>query len=170
MDKTVRARTNEALLTARQGTHYASWRAHAALLGLIGGYVGLSAAQSTPDANIGLGLGLLALGVAGAPWSMPPFMSERMTPRLWAVRCCCHSGGDLQPRGSCHDLGMEKRPQDASAITASPQFDPVPRPRRPRCRRFTLPTSETNDRPERGCIVGRRAVHLSLPDRPAQVA
>ena len=39
----------------------------------------MSAFQSTTDANIGLGLGLLALGAMGAPWSVPLFMSERMT-------------------------------------------------------------------------------------------
>ena len=75
----VTPRPNGVLLTALRGTRYASWRGHAALLGLIGGYIGLSAIRHTPDANIGLGLGLLALGVMGAPWSVTLFMYERMT-------------------------------------------------------------------------------------------
>ncbi len=53
----------------RRGSHHASWRTHAALLALVGGYTALSASHSTPDANIGLGLGLLGLQVLGAPWS-----------------------------------------------------------------------------------------------------
>lgn len=72
-------RADGALLTARRGTRSASWRAHAALLCLVGGYIGMSATQTTPDANIGLGLGLLALSAMSAPWSVPLLMSDRMS-------------------------------------------------------------------------------------------
>jgi hypothetical protein len=56
----------------------ASWIAHAFLLALVVGYIGLSAVQSTPDANIGLGLGLIALGALGAPWTLPVLMSDEV--------------------------------------------------------------------------------------------
>lgn len=59
-------------------TRSASWLAHGILLALVVGYIGLSALQGTPDANIGLGLGLLALGALGAPWTLPLLMSDEV--------------------------------------------------------------------------------------------
>jgi hypothetical protein len=41
--------------------------------------VGLSALLGTPDANIGLGVGLLALGALGAPWTLPLLPSNDLT-------------------------------------------------------------------------------------------
>ena len=116
----VTPRPNGVLLTALRGTRYASWRGHAALLGLIGGYIGLSAIRHTPDANIGLGLGLLALGVMGAPWSVTLFMYERMTLDSGLFGAVATGGGDLQPRGSCNGPGMEECSHNASAVAASP--------------------------------------------------
>lgn len=52
-------------------TRSRSWLLHCSLLLLVVAYVGWSALQATPDANIGLGLGVLALGVMGAPWTAP---------------------------------------------------------------------------------------------------
>lgn len=52
---------------------------HAILLALVVGYIGLSALQGTPDANIGLGLGMLALGALGAPWTLPLLGSDDVT-------------------------------------------------------------------------------------------
>ncbi len=64
---------------ARSGTRYL-WRAHAALLALVGGYTASCAfIFTTPDANIGLGLGLSALGAMGAPWTLPIFWDEQLT-------------------------------------------------------------------------------------------
>ena len=45
----------------------------------MGGYIALSALSSTPDANIGLGLGLFALGAMGAPWTLPVLLDERLS-------------------------------------------------------------------------------------------
>ena len=53
--------------------------AHAAVVVLVTGFIGLSAWHGTPDANIGLGLGLLALGVLGAPWTLPLLVSDELT-------------------------------------------------------------------------------------------
>lgn len=62
-----------------QATRSGSWLAHAVLLALVIGYIGLSALQGTPDANIGLGLGLLALGALSAPWTLPLLMFDEVT-------------------------------------------------------------------------------------------
>lgn len=70
---------NSAMTHAGHAARTASWLAHAALVVLVTGYTGLSALQSTPDANIGLGLGLLALGVLGAPWTLPLLLSNVVT-------------------------------------------------------------------------------------------
>ena len=79
MDHPAKPKRHRARANTRPGTRYASWLAHAAALALVAGYIGLSAFHSTPDANIGLGLGLLALGAMGAPWSVPLFMSDGVT-------------------------------------------------------------------------------------------
>lgn len=55
------------------------WWAHVAALVLVSGYIGLSLLQSTPDANIGLGLGLLALSAMGLPWTLPVFWHDGFT-------------------------------------------------------------------------------------------
>lgn len=62
-----------------RATRSASWLAHGILLTLVVGYIGLSAVQGTPDANIGLGLGSLVLGALGAPWTLPLLMSDDIT-------------------------------------------------------------------------------------------
>jgi hypothetical protein len=64
------------MTSAGQATRSGSWLAHAILLALVVGYIGLSALQSTPDANIGLALGLLALDALALPWSLPLLASE----------------------------------------------------------------------------------------------
>ena len=46
---------------------------------LVSGYICLSLVQSTPDADIGLGLGLLALAATGLPWTLPIFWSDGFT-------------------------------------------------------------------------------------------
>ncbi len=66
-----------------QATRSASWLAHGILLALVVGYIGLSALQGTPDANIGLGLGLLAMGALGAPWTLPVLASNEVTESPW---------------------------------------------------------------------------------------
>lgn len=70
---------NSAMTNTGQATRSASWLAHAVLVALVVGYIGLSALQGTPDANIGSGLGLLALGVLGAPWTLPFLLSNEVT-------------------------------------------------------------------------------------------
>lgn len=67
------------MTTTGRATRSASWLAHGILLALVVGYTGLSALQGTPDANIGLGLGLLALGALGAPWTLPLLMFDDIT-------------------------------------------------------------------------------------------
>jgi hypothetical protein len=58
---------------------YLSWLVHAAVLALIVAYIGLGILDSTPDANLGLALGVLALGVMGVPWSLPLLVSDRVS-------------------------------------------------------------------------------------------
>lgn len=52
-----------------------AWLAHAVLLLLLGAYAGWAAATPAIGANIGLGLGLLAVALLGAPWTIPVFIS-----------------------------------------------------------------------------------------------
>ena len=66
-------------MNTRRITRYLSWLTHAAVLALIVAYIGLSILDSTPDANLGLALGVLALGVMGVPWSLPLLMSDRVS-------------------------------------------------------------------------------------------
>lgn len=62
--------------------------AHAGLV-LVGlGYYLLSVyAYSTPDANIGAGLGLLWLAFFGFPWSIPIFGNDIDGQAVWLVAC-----------------------------------------------------------------------------------
>lgn len=53
-----------------------SWRAHAVLVALVVAFALAAAVNDPPDANIGLGLALLALGALGAPWSLPVLLAE----------------------------------------------------------------------------------------------
>lgn len=59
------------------------WRAHAALLFLVAAFTLVSAIDNPPDANIGLGLGLFALGGLGAPWSLPVLLDDQMMLDSW---------------------------------------------------------------------------------------
>lgn len=56
-----------------------AWWAHVAILVLVAGFIGLSLWQSTPDANIGLGLGMLTLGAMGLPWTLPILWHDGVT-------------------------------------------------------------------------------------------
>jgi apolipoprotein N-acyltransferase len=67
---------NRAMTSAGQAARSGSWLAHAILLALVVGYIGMSALQSTPDANIGVALGLIALDALALPWSLPLLASE----------------------------------------------------------------------------------------------
>ena len=54
--------------------------AHAALLTFVGGYTAYCAfVFHTPDANIGLGLGLDALAAIGTPWTLPVVSNAHLT-------------------------------------------------------------------------------------------
>lgn len=64
--------------SVRPGARFLWWT-HVTVLALVGGYIALSALFSTPDANIGLGLGLLMLGALGAPWTLPALLADRLT-------------------------------------------------------------------------------------------
>jgi hypothetical protein len=70
---------NPAMTNTARAARSGPWLAHALVVALVVGYIGLSALLGTPDANIGLGLGLLALGTLGAPWTLPLLMSEEVT-------------------------------------------------------------------------------------------
>ena len=83
MDGTAAPRRQGAWPDVRRGMRSAAWRAHLVLLALVLGYAAVSAFRSTPDANIGLGLGLLALGAMGAPWSFVLVGLDRVTVDSW---------------------------------------------------------------------------------------
>lgn len=53
--------------------------AHAVIVCLVGAYICVSAAVGAVGANIGLALGLLCLGLLGAPWSLAILLVERFT-------------------------------------------------------------------------------------------
>lgn len=56
------------------------------MLALVAEYIGLSAFDTTPDANLGLTLGMPALAATSAPWRLPVLMSNRVSIGS-SVRC-----------------------------------------------------------------------------------
>lgn len=47
------------------------WWSHLLLVVLVGGFTLMTTTGAQDDANIGLGLGLMALGGLGLPWTLP---------------------------------------------------------------------------------------------------
>lgn len=55
------------------------WGTHAALVLLVGAFVLAAASADVVGANIGLGLGLFALGALGAPWTIPALLDGTLS-------------------------------------------------------------------------------------------
>lgn len=61
--------------------------------------------QGTPDANIGLGLGLLAFGCPGAPWTLPLLMFDEVAFDSGLFLAVAAGGADLSMKLNAVTLG-----------------------------------------------------------------
>jgi hypothetical protein len=108
MEKLGESKRNRALTVMRRGAGSASWLTHSILLTVVVGYIGLSALHGTPMRTSNWGLGLLALGALGAPWTLPLLMSNEVT-----LIPACSSLPPWAARGSISRFML--RPSDTGA-------------------------------------------------------